>query len=664
MKPIAIVLSLFLCLSVQAQTERSWEQVWQELGNPEDMDESEWTDDYERMSQLADHPLDLNQAGRDDLEQLPFLSGQQVMDFLEYRDRYGPLRSMNELKMIRSMDYRQLTLLPFFTFVGAVAEEKPRFPRWQTIAKYGHHTVTATARIPFYKRRGDSNGYMGYPYRHSLRYEFSYGQYLKAGIVGAQDAGEPFFANRNGQGYDAYSYYLQVRRWGVIDNAIIGKYKVSAGMGLVLNTSFSLGKLSTLQNLGRQHSTLRVHSSRSESDYFQGAAATVRLARPLTLTAMASYRPMDATLNADGTAATLLTSGYHRTETEMEKKYNTHLSSFGGSLVYRQGGLYLGGAIIHTHLDRSLRPDTSALYRRHYAQGQNFFNAGIHYGYTQYRFSVNGETAVNADGALATINTVSYQPSSLFSLMALQRFYSYRYTALHAHSFGSQSKVQNESGFFMGFTWNPLSRLHLQGYADYAYFPWARYQVSQTSHAWDFLLQGDWQVGRWQVRARHRLQWRQKDNADASALVDERVHRSRLSVGYAAASGWGTTTQADYVHSGSEQRSQGVMVSQHLSYQQARWQAHLSAGFFSTDDYDSRIYVYERQLQHEFYFPMYYGRGVRLALTAQASLTRYLRLSAKFGYTRYSDRSVIGSGLQQIDGSSQSDLDVQLRWRL
>ena len=199
-----------LCAQEQSLT---WQQVWQQMNSAEDMEEDAWEDTYERLEQLAEQPLDLNRATREDLEQLPFLSEQQVMDLMAYLDRYGPMRSMNELRMVKSLDYQQLAMLPYFVFVGEV-EENPHFPSLKTIAEHGRHTLTATGRIPFYERKGDQKGYWGYKYRHSLRYEFTYGDYVRAGLLGAQDAGEPFFANRNTWGYDTYSYYIQLKKLG------------------------------------------------------------------------------------------------------------------------------------------------------------------------------------------------------------------------------------------------------------------------------------------------------------------------------------------------------------------------------------------------------------------------------------------------------------------
>lgn len=656
-----------ITLTATAQQEQTWEQVWQEIMTPEDVeDESEVSLEayYDQLQQLAEHPLDLNHTTREELEQLPFLSDQQIMDLMEYLNRYGPMRSMNELKMVSSLDYQQITLLPFFVYVGEVPKEEPHFPSFQNIMKYGKHTVTTTGNIPFYEQEGDQNGYMGYRYRHSLRYEFSYGNYVKAGLIGAQDAGEPFFANQNNWGYDTYSYYVQLKKLGIIENAVLGKYKVSAGMGLVLNTSFQLGKLATLQNMGRQTNTLRAHSSRSEADYFQGVAATIRLSKPLTFTAFASYRPIDATLNSDGTATTIITSGYHRTPNEMQKKHNTHQTAFGGSVGYRHNGLRFGANAVYTYMDRMLCPNTETLYRRYYPQGNKFFNASLDYGYTHYRFTLHGETAMNKEGAMATVNSLSLHLSGNMSVVAIQRFYSYRYNGLYAHGFGNSSRTQNESGIYLGATWQPLSRLHLQGYADYAYSPWSRYQVSQASQTWDMLLQGTLQWRQWNLQARHRTRLQQKDDDTKKRLIPYNEHRTRLSITHTSDAGWTSKTQADYVYTVYKEMSQGWMVSQQTGYQQDTWQASMALGYFDTDSYAARIYLYERQLQHEFTFPSYYGNGLRLALYAQISLNSHLRLTTRLGYTNYFDRSSIGTGSQEIAQSHATDLNIQLRWRI
>ena len=89
-----------------------------------------------------------------------------------------------------------------------------------------------------------------------------------------------------------------------------------------------------------------------------------------------------------------------------------------------------------------------------------------------------------------------------------------------------------------------------------------------------------------------------------------------------------------------------------------------TAAWFHTDGYASRLYQYERLPTHEFYMPAYYGHGIHLAFFARKDIVRNLTLTARLSYTNYFDRATIGTGLQQIGGSHQTDLDVQLRWRL
>ncbi len=642
---------------------QTWQQAWQETMSIGDDDEAAACEDYyDLLQELSEHPLDLNQATREELERLPFLSVQQVMDLMEYRDRYGPIRSMGEIRAIGSMDYQQIVLLPYFCYAGEVKEEA-RFPRLDTMMKHGRQELTGAVRIPFYKREGDQNGYLGYQYRHWLRYQFSYGDYLKFGFVGAQDAGEPFFTNRNRWGYDAYSYYLQVRKLGILDHAVVGKYKLSIGMGLVANNSFSLGKAAMLQNLGRTSNEIRPHASRSVADYFQGVAATATIVKGLKATVFASLRPIDATLNEDGSISTILTDGYHRTPLEMEKKHNAKQTTAGLHVAYRTGGLHVGATTVYTQLDRMLSPNTQTLYRRHYPQGRHFLNSSVHYGFLHHRWSFSGETAVSRNGAVATINALGYQSTSSWSLMAVQRFYSYRYTTLHGHAFSEGGRPQNESGLCVGGTWRPFRRLQLQGYADFAYFPWARYRVSQSSSAQDYLAEAIYTPGKhWTLKGRYRLHLRQLDNEDKTALRRHNEHRVRLSVGFHSGE-WSWSTQGDAVRAVNLDTDHGFMVSETIAWKHRWWQLGAVVAWFHTDSYDSRIYTYERQLPHEFGFISYYGKGNRLMLVGRANIGNTLQFDAKLGHTHYNDRSVIGSGLQQVAGSSMTELDIQLRWR-
>jgi len=653
-----ILITLTAVLTAGAQQTADWERWLMMVMSPEDELEEDWEELLIELQELALQPRDINRMTREEWEALPFLTPRQVEQLVEYRERYGPMKSMNELRMLTAIEEPQRQLLQRFFYIGE--EEQQGFPSLEHITQYGRHELMAYARIPTHELKGDNGNYLGYPYKHWLRYQFSYNDYVKAGIVGSQDAGEPFFANKNTMGYDFYSVYVQVNHWRQVETAVIGKYKVSTGLGLVMNNGFTLGKLAMLTQLGRNVKTLRAHSSRS-TDYMQGAAATVRLGEGLTATAFVSYRPLDATLNSDGTARTLVTDGYHRTRTEMAKKNNTHAAETGVNLRYQLGRIHLGATALYSHLDRRLQPSKTQLYRRYQAQGNNFLNASIDYSYLSQRLTLSGETAINKDGALATLNSAGILLADGLSLLAVQRFYSYRYTALHANALSNGGQVQNESGVLVGLTWTPTPRWRFMGYGDYSYSPWARYRISQSSHAKDYLIQMTFSPKNWTLATRYRLRQRQRDKADSKTLEDYDQHTIRLWADWQNGGRWSTHTQIDHTTINAHDR--GFMISQNVGYQMAKLR--LSAGFgaFDCDSYDSRVYLYEPGPLYTFGVNQFSARGVRYWLMARWQPNRHLMLTAKVGTTDRQDADLASSDAEPMSAGAVTDIDVQLKWR-
>lgn len=165
-----------------------WQEYLMELSEMEDFEQTAWEDYEEELEELAQHPLNLNTATREEMEHLPFLTPSQVEDIQAYLHRYHGMKTMAELALIPSISWYQRQLMNSFFYV---ADETPRqqFPSLKNILKYGKHEVMGMVKVPFYERKGDgkgADGYLGYKYRHGVRYQFRYGDYVKMGFVGAR----------------------------------------------------------------------------------------------------------------------------------------------------------------------------------------------------------------------------------------------------------------------------------------------------------------------------------------------------------------------------------------------------------------------------------------------------------------------------------------------
>ena len=661
-------ITIFCLFSLTVGAQNDWHEALQSWMTIEDVDESYSEEALELLADIAENKINLNQTTREELERLPFLSGQQVEGIIEYIEHYRPLRTLNELLMVKSLDWDTRRLLLHFVYVG---EEAPKrtWPSLADIGKYGKQQLLATLKVPLYERKGDRTDYLGYPYRHDIRYQFNYSDRLKFGLTAAQDAGEPFFANKNWMGYDHYSYYFQLRKSGMLEELNLGMYRVQMGTGLLMNTGFYLGKIAVLSSLGRTTHMLTAHSSRSASGFLRGAAATVRLAPRWTTTAFVSWRPVDATLNSNGSIRTIVRDGYHRTANELDKKNNTQELDAGFRVGWkplaRKGVPFINFNVVYTHFDRRLIPPAetpSQLYRRYSLAGNDFLNLSLDYGYTHPRFSFSGETAMNRDGAMAALHVLNWRLADEWTVVLLHRYYGLSYTAYHARSFSEGSSVQNEHGVFAGLKWSPSRSFSLQGYADYAHFPGPRYMVSTTSDAFDACLLARTLFNKYKIEGSYRLHLRQRDNEKKTFLHNRYEHHARLRISYPIlAVDLQTQAYGSFINTRSG-NSRGIMFSEQASYQYRGLRLNMNVGWFHTDDYDSRLYQYEHSVLYDFSFPMYYGHGLRYALAARIDYKR-LMFTAKLGVTNYFDRAVISSGLQEINGSSQTDLLLQLRYK-
>ena len=407
-------------------------------------------------------------------------------------------------------------------------------------------------------------------------------------------------------------------------------------------------------------SGLRSMTGMDEVRFLRGGAATLGLGREVQLTAFGSYRQVDATLNKQNEVQTLLTTGYHRTQSERNRRRDVGVAVVGGNLGWKHKGLHLGLTGYWQHFNRMLNPGTQ-LYRRYYPTGTDFGVAGVNYGYSIYRLTLAGETAFSSvHNGLGTLHRLSWLINKRFTISAVQRYYARNYYSFQAAAFGESSTVQNENGLMIHLKAQPINHWLLVCYADFFHSPWPRYRMTHSSSGQEFMGQLTWQPSHSQSLTM-RYQLKRKENAD----VMEPHHRlkGQWDIALGRTEAWSLKTAA-LLHQVLGRNGWAVQETVRFTSPHDQWRLSLMAGYFHSADYLSRIYLYEPALWSSVSSGIYYGRGLHGVLTARwTSLNGHWMLEAKYALTRYTDRDEQSSGLQTIYSPWKNDLSAQVRWK-
>ena len=602
----------------------------------------------QELKELSEHPLNINTASVEDFLQLPFLSEAQIEQIHAYIYLHGQMQTLAELRLVPLIDEVTRRRLSLFVYAEPQKEEEDKKE-----GIFGHLRNDFSTRIdvPLYYRVGQqkaSGGYRGDPLYHRIRYQIGNSKHFSAGLRVEKDAGERF--------YDSYGAYAMLHDVGILQRAIVGDYRIGFGEGLVMGGSIWNSKSTPpLKTQGG----IRSMTGMDETYFLRGAAVTLALGKHIRLSAFGSYRKRDATLTKEGEVQTLLTSGYHRTESEWERKRNVGSTVLGGNVGWYNKGFHLGATGYWQKFSRLLNPGTQQ-YRAIYPKGNSFGTAGVNYGYTRYRLSLAGETAYSiAGGGWATINRASWNISRNYVLSAVQRFYAYQYYSFYSSALSENSNAQNESGVLVHLQAEPLAGLQLTAYADFFHHPWPRYRMTHSSTGQEFMLQGVYTLSR-QHALLARYQLKRKENGD----LMEQHHRVKLQWTCEPSGRLRLQTTGSF-HS--VLGSNGFMLTQNVRCSLAKPSLSFNGqlGWFHADDYLSRIYIQQPALYSSVSSASYYGHGMMgvLACRWQSNSGRWM-LEARYSMVRYFDRDEQGTGLQAILSPWKNDLSFQMRMKI
>ncbi len=686
MRQIFILVCFFLAFSctVRAQdaiatTEQLIADIFEQYIS-ESEDDIDYDTFYEELMFFSENKINLNKTTREELDRLPFLSDIQIEYIISHIYRFGALQTIYELQLIDGLDMTDIRrMLPFVVVGEGVDTNKKIY--WRDLTQYGKNELFFRFDKGLESKEGyqflpdededaaDANAkkYIGNAFYHSLKYRFHYKDRVQVGFTAEKDAGEQFIGKIH-KGYDFYSMTAQLKDFGKFKTIVVGDFKANFGQGLVLRTDFGMGKSSYVLNVIPRNSGLKKYGSTDENNFFRGAGATVHLGK-FDVTAFYSNKMLDGD-TIDGSFSSLYKTGLHRTLSEMSKKHTINQQVVGGNITFTYSKIQLGFTAIHTLLDNRLQPD-KAVYNYFYFVGKQQTTGGVHYRMRWQKLNFFGETGVADNGAMATINGFSFIPQSQVNLVVMHRYYSPEYDTFYATAFSETSRINNESGFYIGAEIRPYKKWKISAYADSYRFPWPKYGIDIPSVGADYLLQADYAAKRniamfWRFKYEEKQSNFSQTEFVTPVVVPIQKMSLRYSLSYSFSNfSFKNVVEGNLIRQADAPWSYGVIASQDVSYEfkTLPLKVDFRYQFFDAVKYENRFYSYEKDVLYAFSIPMYYGLGNRYYFNFQYALNKHLSLWFKIAQTVYADdRELLSSGNETVIGTRKTDARFLLKW--
>ena len=679
---------VFLCLlwfsavsaqemSMQADIEDIIQDIYYQMLEEEE-DLPEWEEVYTTLQHFAEHPINLNNTHKEELEQLHILSDLQIENLLYYLYRHGKMQTIYELRLIEGMQsYHIRNLLPF-VYVGDKITAQKRPFHYKEVFRYGKHQVLlrldrgAESKEGYHIAREDedrpedntaTSAYKGDPFYTSLRYNFRYRKHVDFGVRMEKDAGEQFWGSYN-KGFDSYGLHLQLQDIGCLQTLVLGDFKASFGQGLILNTDFRLSKSASVNNLKSGSTVLRKSSSTNEYNFFRGAGATFRY-KHWRFTTFYSYRRFDADTTG-GVVHSISETGLHRTETEYAKRHTVGNHTAGANISLQYTPFRIGLNVLFTHMNLPLQPDPT-LYNQPTFPDKTQVSGSIDYQGRVSDFLFFGETALTHRLGWATLNGVKFYPCDALGLVAIQRYYSKDFQTMWGNSFSETSSMRNEHGFYIGVETSPMPHWQFSAYADVFRFPYPQYSINKPSDGFDYMIESTYTPNhQWQMSLKAR--WKQKmSNDDEEVLpLNKAQLRYHLIYRYKHFS-FKTRLDGNLSKLGNQRNQYGYSLAQDIGYNHPDFplSGNMRFQMFHTDSYDNRIYIYENDVLYAFSNPISYGSGCRYYLNLKYTFRQWFSLWFKVAQTIYADERIsIGSSHEKISGNRKTDFRLLLRFSI
>ncbi|WP_143961780.1 ComEA family DNA-binding protein [Litoribacter populi] len=646
---------------------------------------------YESLLQLLLNPLHLNKVSAEELQSLYLLTPLQIIEFINYRSLFGPLLTIYELQAIPEFDLETIyRLVPFVTledrenqFTGnllnRIANDRDNYLMirhrrvWESRKGYTAPDTLSNGNL--------SSRYLGDPNDLYVRFRMQHAKDFSVGLTLDKDPGEQFTWEPSSKryGFNFLSYHFTLFNKGKWKTLALGDYQLQFGQGLVFGSGFSVGKgAEAITTVRRSTLGIRPYTSVLEFGFFRGAAFTRKEGR-FEITALASSTPRDGNVQVsfdtlereEAFISSLMLSGLHRTPNEIAQKAQLREHNLGGNIHYTSlnRSFQMGANALYTEYSQSFHRQ-ERIYNSFEFRGKQNHLQSMYFNFNYQNYFLFGETARSKSGGMGTVVGLMSSLSPKIDLSLLYRNYAKNFHTFYGNGFGESSRPINETGFYIGLQAKPRRKVTWSGYYDQFRFPWLRFQAYAPSEGYEWLQRITYSPSR-QILIFVQTREESKDRNHRNTPVGPSGHilskakrfNTTANLDLVIDRRWSIKSRVQFSSYDFEgQKTRGYTILQDLTYKSQKTSISGRIALFDTDDYDNRQYVYEKNVLWAFSIPAYYGQGMRYYLLGQYKISPKLTVWGRLARTTFTDRDVISSGLQEINGSKLTESNLQIRY--
>ncbi|HEX2967603.1 MAG TPA: helix-hairpin-helix domain-containing protein [Bacteroidales bacterium] len=579
----------------------------------------------DRLSELAEDPVNLNSASADELAGLFFLTDFQIKSLAEYIHSTGKILSVYEIANVTGFDRQTAEML--IPFIIIKEESLPR-------KSASSFRSTILSNVTYNTSSRDSS-FSGSPVKYLTKYRLSSSGFA-GGFTIEKDPGEEFLTGRPPKP-DFFSAYMSYSGHGFVKTIIVGDYSAGFGQGSCINTGWKSGLYLTSPGYMSSESGIKPYTSTDENSYFRGIAASFGTGR-FSLSLFYSVNKLDATLDDTGeNVERFYTSGLHNTPAlELRKDVLTDIS-YGANIICDFEKVRTGFALTEDRLSVPFIKDVDPGHVFDFTGKRNSLFS-FYYNSVLGKMSLYGETTLNSSSGYAIIQGISLKPSGRLTLNFLYRNFESSFISLHGK--GPGGKSGNEEGLTGNFSFEASKHLFILSGCEFVRYPWLRYRNSSPSSK----VRQEIRVSYLplenlsaEIRYNHSITMTDEQEGQGIPLQNSNISDYvRTTFRYAPVGNLTFTTKIDYKRSLSEN---GMLISQDAEYKLQKipltfWFRYC---LFSTEGWNSRLYVYENDILYSMSIPALSGEGSRNYLMLKYEVKDFADIRFKYGITSCRD---------------------------